>query len=214
MDMPTRVWLMRHAETDRPHIFHGFESDTDLSEYGYRQAHAVAPVIASYTPDVIVSSGMLRARKTAEPIAQACNLPLHIEPHLHERKVGDLVGTTANNELGIWPETLNRWIAGETSYAPLGSESFDDMKNRVMPVWDRLTRHYEEKSLVIVAHGIVCRVILFSLLDTVKLADWPKMGRIQNVSISELHRTNGKWHANRIAEVPDVVQLLQRSSGV
>lgn len=133
--MSTRVWLMRHAQTARPDIFHGFESDSDLSELGYRQAQAIAPVVASFAPDVVISSGMLRARKTAEPIALACGKTLHIEPYLHERKVGSLVGTPAMPELGIWPDTLDRWIVGETSYSPEGAESYDDLQRRLLPIW-------------------------------------------------------------------------------
>src|SRR5688500_3171343 len=119
--MPMRVWLMRHAETARPNVFHGFESDIDLSERGYRQAAAVAPVIASYRPDAVISSAMLRARRTAGPIAAACRLPLRAEPLLHERKVGGLTGLPVQSELGIWPDTLKRWIEGEPEYAPEGS---------------------------------------------------------------------------------------------
>ena len=101
--MPTRVLLMRHAETCNPGVFHGYESDADLTEFGYRQAAAAAPGIAALRPDVVCSSAMLRARMTATPIAQACQLPLHIEPELHERKVGKLVGTQVNPALGIFP---------------------------------------------------------------------------------------------------------------
>jgi 2,3-bisphosphoglycerate-dependent phosphoglycerate mutase len=125
--MPTRVWLMRHAETCRPDVFHGFESDAGLSEFGFRQAAGVAPVIARLRPDFIYSSAMLRARKTAEPIASACRLPLNVETELHERKVGQLVGSPAQPEVGIWPDTLRRWIDGDTSYAPEGAESYRDL---------------------------------------------------------------------------------------
>src|SRR5688500_2744242 len=100
--MPTRVWLMRHAEVARPGVFHGAESDVDLSELGYRQAAAAAPVFAAYRPDGIVSSGMLRARRTAEPIAAACGLSLQVEPLLHERRIGDLVGVPVDPDLGVW----------------------------------------------------------------------------------------------------------------
>ena len=72
--MPTRVWLMRHAETCRPDVFHGFESDVDLSELGYRQAAAVAPVIAAHRPDFICCSAMLRGAKppSQSPRLAAC----------------------------------------------------------------------------------------------------------------------------------------------
>jgi 2,3-bisphosphoglycerate-dependent phosphoglycerate mutase len=200
--MQTRVWLMRHAQTNPPDVFHGFESDADLSELGYRQAAVVAPVVAAYRPDVVISSGMVRARRTAEPIAQLCGLPLLIEPHLHERKVGALSGTPVQPELGGWPDTLNRWIAGDTSYAPEGAESFDAVQARVLPVWDRVTVTHSGKSIVIVCHGNVSRVLLLSLLKGYSVSDWMKLGKFPNISISELVGAGREWTAHRISEVP------------
>ena len=208
--MPTRVLLMRHAETCRPDVFHGFESDADLSELGYRQANVVATVVAALRPEFIYSSGMLRARLTAEPIARACRLPLHIESELHERKVGSLVGMPAQPEQGIWPDTLHRWMGGETSFAPDGSESFDAIRQRVLPIWDRLTVRHEGKTLVVVCHGIVCRVLLLSLLPNHTVADWNRLGRIQNVSISELVGAGRTWNVSRVAEVPEEVSVLRK----
>ena len=40
--MTTRVFLLRHAESADPTVFHGYESDVDLSERGVRQAEAIA----------------------------------------------------------------------------------------------------------------------------------------------------------------------------
>src|SRR4051812_13317991 len=57
----TRVFLLRHAESADPTVFHGAESDVGLSERGERQAHAVAAVLAAHRPTAVVSSAMRRA---------------------------------------------------------------------------------------------------------------------------------------------------------
>ena len=119
--MPDRVFLLRHAETADPLVFHGAESDVGLSERGRRQAAAVAPVLAALRPDALVSSGMRRALDTAAPIARACGLPIEVEPELHERRVGALSGTPTGGKEGIWPDTLRRWMAGDTGYAQPGA---------------------------------------------------------------------------------------------
>lgn len=124
--MPTRVFLLRHAESADPTVFHGFESDTDLSAKGLRQAELLARVLAPKKPDVVASSGMLRARRTATPLAQALGLELHIVPELHERKVGILSGKPWSSDQ-VWPVTLEHWMRGETSHAHEGAESFDTM---------------------------------------------------------------------------------------
>ena len=203
--MPTKVLLIRHAETARPGVFHGFESDTDLGPRGYRQAAALGPVVAALKPDVLVSSNMLRARRTAEAISRACGLPIQVEPQLHERKVGAMQGTPVQGHLGVWPDTLARWVAGETWYAPDGMESFDQVRDRVLPVWDRVTRENQGKTIAVVAHGIVSRVIILSVVEGYNAADWPRLGRIANASVSEVVGSGRTWRAGRIGHVPDEV---------
>jgi broad specificity phosphatase PhoE len=200
--MTTRVLLLRHAETADPTIFHGAESDVGLSERGRQQAEAAAVWLARWAPDAVVSSAMRRALDTAGPIARACGLTVQVEPGLHERRVGALSGTATGGE-GPWPETLRRWVASETSYTTAGAESFDAVRERVLPIWERLTAAHEGRTLVIVAHGIVCRVLLLSLLPGYGVADWPRLGPMHNTGVHELLRLGGgPWRALRLNELP------------
>jgi probable phosphoglycerate mutase len=199
--MPTRVLLLRHAEAANPLVFHGAESDVGLSERGRRQAEAIAPVLAAQAPQVLVSSAMRRAIETATPIARACGLELQIEPELHERRVGALVGTPTRGQDGVWPDTLRRWLAGDTSFALPGAESFDDIHRRVLPVWQRVTSEHAGKTLVIVAHGVVCRVLLLTLLPGHSIVDWHNI-RIDNVAINELLLDSESWRALRLNDLP------------
>jgi probable phosphoglycerate mutase len=206
--MPTRVLLLRHAETANPLIFHGAESDVGLSERGRRQAEAVAPLLAAEMPDVVVSSAMRRALDTATPIARACGLSSRIEAELHERRVGALSGTPTQRREGVWPDTLRRWIEGDTAFAPPGAESFDDIRRRVLPVWERVTRECAGKTIVLVAHGVVCKVLLCTLLPGWSVADWHRIGPIHNVAISELFHEGEQWRAVRVNELPAAVASL------
>jgi len=206
--MPTRVLLLRHAESANPLIFHGAESDVGLSVRGQRQAEAIAAVLAVEGPDVVVSSAMRRAQETAVPIVRACDVPLRIEADLHERRVGTLQGTPTQRREGVWPDTLHRWMAGDTAFAPPGAESFDDIRHRVLPVWQRVTTECAEQTVVLVAHGVVCKVLLFTLLPEHSVGDWNKIGPIHNVAISELQYEAGQWRAVRVNELPSGVASL------
>ncbi|HEX5271400.1 MAG TPA: histidine phosphatase family protein [Gemmataceae bacterium] len=208
--MPTRVFVLRHGESADPTVFHGAESDVGLSERGRRQAEAVAPLLAAYAPDAVVSSAMRRALDTAAPTAAACGRPVLVEPRLHERRVGSLSGTPFAAADGVWPATLRRWAAGETSYAPPGAESFDDIRGRVLPAWERLTRDHEGRCLVVVAHGVVCKVLFLSLLPGFSPADWERLGPIRNAALTELAGSAGRWRARRVNELPEEVARLEK----
>ena len=199
--MPTRVLLLRHGETAEPLVFHGAESDVGLSERGRRQAEEAAAALTAFAPAQVTSSAMLRARDTAAPIARACGLPLRVEPGLHERAVGPLSGTPTHGSDGVWPDTLRRWTEGDTGYAPAGAESFDAIRDRVTPVWERLTAERPGQTQVIVAHGVVCKVLLVTLLPGIGVADWRRLV-VHNVGVTELVWEGDAWRAGRMNVPP------------
>lgn len=201
----TRFLLLRHAESAAPQIFHGAESDIGLSERGHQAAQILAPILATERPAAVISSAMRRAIDTATPIAQACGLPLQIQPELHERRVGALSGQPFDDSR--WPETMARWISGETSFTVDGAESFDDVRARVLPVWQRLAEHHAGKTAVIVAHGTVNKVLLLSLNAGLGPADWNRF-RSLNLGVHELIHEADRWRIVRLADVPEVVRLL------
>ena len=200
--MATRVLLLRHGETADPLVFHGAESDVGLSERGRGQAEAAAAALAPFGPTQVTSSAMLRARETAGPIARACGLPLRVEAALHERRVGALSGTPTNGSDGVWPDTLRRWVEGDTGFAPPGAESFDAIRDRVCPVWERMTAGRPGETQVIVAHGVVCKVLLLTLLPGYSIADWRRLGPMLNVGVHELVLEADGWRAVRLNEPP------------
>ncbi|MFO0843736.1 MAG: histidine phosphatase family protein [Gemmataceae bacterium] len=120
---------------------------------------------------------------------------------LHERRVGPLSGTPAGGPEGPWPDTLRRWVAGETDYAPPGAGV---VRRHPRPRPARLGAAdglHEGKTLVVVAHGIVIRVLLLSLLPGHGVADWKRLGPIRNVAVHELV-CESEWRAERLNELP------------
>ncbi|QDU21600.1 histidine phosphatase family protein [Urbifossiella limnaea] len=204
----TTIWLARHAETSAPTVFHGAESDIGLSELGRRQAAAAAGWFAPLGVTAVVSSGMLRARDTAAPVAAASGVPHSIEPHLHERRVGAMSGTSFSSEDGPWPQTIDRWEAGDTAFSTPGAESFDDLRRRLVPAIERVAAAHPGGRVVVVAHGVVCKVLLLCLLPGHGPGVWKQLGRVANLSVSELTRTGEGWSAAGLLQVPPPVAAL------
>jgi probable phosphoglycerate mutase len=209
------IWLARHAETARPTVVHGAESDVELGVHGHKQAEAAALWFADCQPTVVVSSAMRRAIDTARPIAALCRVEHEIEPELHERMVGPFSQQSGEDVDLVWAETVKRWEAGETAYAFPGMESFERIRDRVVPAFERVVRRHADGRVVIVAHGVVCKVLLLSLLKDTSPADWTRLGRALNLSISELIPEGTRWRATRLLSVPPPVLAVNvsRSEG-
>lgn len=186
--------LLRHAETAAPDRFHGAESDIGLGPRGFLQAEATARVLTREQPYEVVSSAMLRARQTAQIIAASCAVALKLEPQLHERKMGPLSGLSREDGLGSYDEAKKRWMAGELNYTHPGGESFAAIRQRVLPVFDRLAEEANGRTIVVVAHGVVIRVLLTSVLPGYGPEAFDRF-RIDNTAINDLKYENGRWQA-------------------
>lgn len=207
----TRVWLARHAETATPHLLHGAESDVALGEHGRRQAAAVAEWFAARAPEVVVSSAMRRAIETAEPIARRCRIPHEIEPLWHERRVGAFSQRCGPEVDQAWQRTLHAWQSGDLHFAVDGMESFASIQQRVLPVWERVVARHSGQRIAVIVHGVVCKVLLLSLLPGYSAADWLRIGKVHNLAVSELVFTQDQWQALRLLEVPEPVRQVDES---
>src|SRR5437667_10306579 len=78
------LYLVRHAHAGDPAKWTGPDERRPLSEKGRQQAERLARHLAAVRPelDVILSSPKVRARETADPIAQALGLSVQIDERL------------------------------------------------------------------------------------------------------------------------------------
>ena len=212
--LPAVVWLARHAETAVPTMFHGAESDVALGEHGKRQALAAAAWFAEQRPTAVVSSAMVRAFDTAAPIAAACGVPHLVEPLLHERKVGPLSRMPRAEADQVWDATTARWAAGDTAFSVPGMESFDELRARTLPAFERAVRAHPGGRLVVVCHGVVCKVLLLSILRGRGPGDWVNIGKIPNLATSTLvPEADGLWRAEGLLFVPPPVLAANAAAG-
>ncbi len=194
---PTRVLLLRHAETAAPDRFHGAESDIELGARGHEQASAIATRLAPQRPDALYCSPMLRARQTAEPIAMACGLKAVVVPELHERRMGPLSGMTLAEGWDAYMDAMDRWKSGDLEAAHEGGESYAQIRDRVVPAFVGLARDHPGETIVVVAHGFVIRVLLSSLLEGRGPADFEGFG-IDFVAVNDLRFDGEVWRAETL----------------
>lgn len=121
------IAFARHGQTapNRDGLVLG-RADPALTDEGHRQAARLAEALAREPVTIILSSPLLRARQTAEAIAEACGVPVVIDERLVEIDWGTWEGR-ATGSLG--QSEVERWKA-EAGTAPEG-ESLDSLSRRV-----------------------------------------------------------------------------------
>lgn len=183
---PTTFYLVRHGESEgnAARIFTG-QSDSPLTARGRKQAEAVADELAKVKFDRIVSSDLSRTRDTAEVIAKRRGMSVEIMPELREIDVGDRAGKTFDETRGLpnWNDDgFVAWPRGET---------LDQVLARTLGAIERLARESPGKTILVVGHGGVNRILLSHFLGLLPKLDRSPAG---NASISVVH-TDGKTHA-------------------
>jgi broad specificity phosphatase PhoE len=190
----TRILLLRHAETAEPDRFHGAESDVGLGDRGRRQAEQVAEHLSKYAPQALYCSAMRRAVETAEPIGRACGLEPRVIETLHERRMGPLSGQLRDVGLAAYEVAKRCWEAGDLDHTHEGGESYADIRRRVVPAWDEVVARSAGRTAVVVAHGVVIRVLLTSLLTGYGPVDFSRIG-IDHVAVNDLRWDGTIWRA-------------------
>lgn len=98
------------------------QADPPLSPLGEEQAREAARQLAAMGFTAVVSSDLVRARRTADILAEAAGLAVEVDPDLREIDVGDWQGLTRAEIDAGWPGALADWSAGRSD-APPGGES-------------------------------------------------------------------------------------------
>ena len=162
----TTTLLLRHGQTalSVERRFAG-RGDIPLTDAGRRQAVAAGTALAARGDvDLIVTSPLSRARRTAEAVAESTGAGLVVDDGLVETDFGAWEGLSFAEVGAQWPAELAAWL-DDADVPPPEGESFTAVAGRVNAALDRLLAAHQGKTLVVVSHvtpikTIVCRVLL------------------------------------------------------
>jgi broad specificity phosphatase PhoE len=169
-DTPTTLYLVRHGSTahSAQWRFSG-QNHMPLDEAGRVQAAALAKARPMSTVTAIVSSPVLRARQTADAIADELGLEVRVEDGLAETDFGRWEGMTFAEVEQRRSEELTRWLAS-TAVAPPGGESFDAVAARVRRARDRIVAAHPGQVVAAVSHVTPIKTIVRLALDAPPVA--------------------------------------------
>jgi probable phosphoglycerate mutase len=158
----TFVDLIRHGEPRGGTMIRGVAADHPLSPLGWQQMRETVGDAAPWHQ--IVSSPLARCREFAAELAGRHQLPLVIEPQLHEISMGRWEGRQHREIARAEPEAFINFYRDPAVHRPPGGETLEALLARVGHVYDRLIEQYPGRHLLISAHAGVIRGILGHLL--------------------------------------------------
>lgn len=176
----SKVWMVRHGQTDwnAQEKIQGL-TDTELNDEGIRQAEQTAKQLSAQKVDIIVSSDLKRAQKTAEIIAKATGTKLVIDSQMRERNYGEVEGKH-RDEWFVGMAEIEKQYEGK----PEGGESFKELEERMHKAFVSHRKEYAGKNIVFVSHGAA----LTSLIGKLKQLDFEtsRQNRLGNGEVVEL----------------------------
>jgi broad specificity phosphatase PhoE len=157
---PPRIYLARHGQTayNAEGRFQG-QGPVPLNASGRAQARALAEQAVPYEFAVLWCSPLLRARETADIVAQRIGLEPREDPRLMETDSGDWTDRSFVDVQADDPEGFVRFASGDPTFAFPGGESFAQQGVRVAGAFHDIKR--AEAPALVVCHGGVIRIALF-----------------------------------------------------
>lgn len=141
------IYIVRHGETDWNVIGRNQgRTDIELNENGIKQAEETAKKLEKKNFDMIFSSPLKRAYKTAQII---CDDNIIFDERLIERCNGDLEGKLKSEYIGL----VNFADSNENRH---GIEPLPIFRKRITDFFDYILKNYPGKEILVVTHAGVC----------------------------------------------------------
>lgn len=194
----TTLYFIRHGETEynRRRILQGRCIDSSLNGTGRRQAEALAERFADVSLDVIYTSALARSIETAEVVAAnhpgVRSIPL---AGLDEMSWGIYEGETRPERIKeVVGNLYAHWERGQFEYRVEEGESVYEVRDRSVAAVGEILDAHGGKTVLVVSHGRLLRVLLATLLD----AGLEKMDEFDhaNTCVNIVTHRSGRFEAS------------------
>jgi len=159
------ILLVRHGETDlnAGEIFRG-RVDVDLNQEGMKQAELLGDYLGREKIDLVYSSPLKRAVKTAEAVTRPHNLEVNVAESLIDFDYGEWQGIPLREVGEKYGELYRDWLDTPEQVRVPGGESLEDVRSRTMPFLEDAVMRLDEGKIVFVSHRVVHKVLICNLL--------------------------------------------------
>jgi len=163
--MPTDVLLIRHGETawNRGKIFRGTH-DVPLNDNGRAQGAALAEALRNRRIDAAFTSGLSRARETAEIVLAGRNVAAVIEDGLCDFDYGDWTGLADEEVARRWPEQHRLWTSNPEQATIPGGDMLQSVFDRAVSAMARIAADHDGSTVALFAHRVVNKLLVLGAL--------------------------------------------------
>lgn len=189
-------YLIRHGETDYNAAGRAMgQLDIPLNTRGLAQAEETAAWLKRYPVEHIVSSDLVRAAATAQPLADVLSLPLHTDARLRELGFGIFEGRSVEDCAREFPDEVARWRSGNFDFAPPGGETRRALMARTRQFLDDLLCH-PVSHLAVFTHGGILNALHTHFIED---GHHParehihRVFRFHNAAVSIVARNEEQW---------------------
>ena len=161
----TSIYLVRHGQTawNKEEIFRG-RTDVPLDEIGLKQAELSGQYFKGMEIHAIFSSPLSRAWQTAEKVAEFHNLKVQSLQGIVDMSFGNWEGHPHQEIRQTDSKTYRQWVETPHLVRLPGGEGLDDVRVRAMASLEEVIRLHPGKTIVLVSHRVVNKVIICGIL--------------------------------------------------
>jgi broad specificity phosphatase PhoE len=162
----TKVYLVRHGQTEwnKELRFRG-RSDIPLNEEGRREAAATADALKEKDIRAIYTSPLRRSIETAQPVAEFFHLEIVPVRELIDISYGDWEGLTYDEVKRRYADTYTMWEQCPDMVQFPNGENLDEVRERSFFAFKGIVEKNPGKSILIIPHRVINKVLLCALLD-------------------------------------------------
>ncbi|HBH13389.1 MAG: Phosphoglycerate mutase family protein [Clostridiales bacterium 38_11] len=181
-----KIYITRHGETDwnRKRIIQG-SMDSPLTEDGLIGAERLSVRLRKTHFDLVITSPLNRAYRTAMIILKDRNIPILKDDSLKEINCGIFEGFTFNE---IWlkhPELKSMLYSDPLNFRYPGGESLNEFYDRVKNGFERIIKEHSDKTILIVAHGGTIKGLTSYMIEKADPSSWFR-NVVDNCSLTEI----------------------------
>jgi probable phosphoglycerate mutase len=159
--MPTRIYLIRHAETEATEEdrFAG-ATDLPLTDEGRAHANELAARLRSLKLSAVYASPLQRTSETAALIAAPHALQVTAVDALREINHGHWEGLKRQEVEKEFPKEYAAYECDPLDFAPAGGEPARAVVERAVPALLQIVRSHPEQQVAVVSHKATNRLLI------------------------------------------------------